>query len=84
MKARRLSIEEVVVQRLNLQTVQKNITNRFDILFPTIDKFKQSSFLSKFSSWNIDRQKAFLIELGGQINIDRTKDWLLNSSKTNK
>ncbi len=84
MKERRLNIAEVVEQRLKLQTVQKNISNKFDILFPSIDKIKQSAFLQKFSSWDADRQKSFLIELGGQINIGRTKDWLLNLSKTSK
>lgn len=82
MKTNRLNIVDVVKQRLNLQTVQRNITNKFDILFPNVDKFRQSAFLKTFASWDQDKQKAFLIELGGQVNLQRTKDWILNQKTT--
>lgn len=86
-----INIEEIAKQRLGLQTVQKNMFNYFKIQSPTINQFKDSAFLSKFSTWDLDKQKQLIIELGGPANYRITRYWMnglvmkLNKEdKTNK
>ena len=70
------NIEYVISERFRLQSVQKNIFNNFKIEFPTLDKFKDSAFLNKFSTWDFDKQKQLIIELGGPANYKFTRYWI--------
>ena len=83
-----VNVEETAKQRLCLQSVQKNISSYCGILFPTLDKFKDKNFLTKFSAWSPDKQKQLLIELGGPANYGHTRYWMngliLNLNKQNK
>lgn len=82
----KIDIELVVKDRLRLQTVQRNFFDNLGILFPTLEKFKQESFLKQYNNWKVEEQDKFLIELGGQANFKRTKYWIgkLIKDKLNK
>ena len=83
-----VNIEGVAKQRLVLQNVQRNISSYCGILSPTIENFKDKTFLTKFVTWSPDKQKQVLIELGGPANYGHTRYWMngliLNLSKQNK
>lgn len=71
-----INIEEIARQRLTLQSVQKKISSNYNILFPMIEKFKDSNFLTKFSTWDYDKQKSLLIDIGGPTNYRHTRYWI--------
>ena len=71
-----INIEEIARQRLTLQSVQKKISTNYNILFPMIEKFKDNNFLTKFSTWDYDKQKSLLIDLGGPANYKYTRYWI--------
>lgn len=82
----KLEVTEVIKQRLNLQSVNRRISDNYKITAPSLDKFTKSDFLRQFNSWADDRKTSFLIELGGPTNIKRTRNWifnLINKSKEN-
>ncbi len=71
-----INIESVISDRFKLQTVQKNIFKNFKIQSPTVNKFKDPAFLSRFSTWDLDKQKQLIIELGGPANYKFTRYWI--------
>lgn len=71
-----IDIEGIVKDRLRLQTVQRNFFNNLGILFPTLEKFKQDGFLRQYNNWELEQKNKFLIELGGQANLQQTKRWI--------
>lgn len=81
---RKLEITEIINQRLNLQSIQRKISNNYKIVVPSLDKFVQPDFLKQFSGWADDRKTSFLIELGGPTNIKRTRNWIFRLLENNK
>ncbi len=76
MEKNNIDIENIVKNRLRLQTVQRNFFNNLGILFPTLEKFKQDKFLHQYNQWELEQKNKFLIELGGQANLQQTKRWI--------
>ena len=71
-----INIELVMRDRLTLQYVQNKISNNYGISFPRIEKFTNNNFLTKFSTWDYDKQKSLLIDLGGPANYKYTRYWM--------
>lgn len=75
------NIEEVIRQRLQLDSVKRKFFNLYDVLEPTLDKFKSPHFLKQYINWTPEQQKSFLIELGGPVNIKHTRKLFEGLSK---
>lgn len=71
-----VNIENVISERFRLQSVQKNISNYWNIAAPKLETFKDRNFLTKFSTWDYDKQKSLLIDLGGPANYRQTRYWI--------
>lgn len=76
MERKHIDIESVISQRLFLQNVQRSILNKYNILSPTLNKFKTLNFLRQFSNWSSNLQDQFLIDLGGQAFLKISKRWI--------
>ena len=70
-----INVEDVICQRLNLQSVQTNILNNYKVR-PKLDSFKKTCFLQQFNSWNEDNQNELLKELCGPANLRAARSWI--------
>lgn len=66
-KGQFIDIEKVINQRLQLQTNQRQLEDKFKVE-PSINYLKSEDFLSRFfNGWNTETQNEFLKVIGGNV-----------------
>lgn len=76
MKKIEISIENVIKDRLNLQSNQRILLNEFNIKNPAVIFNNINNVTESYKRWNEEKQKKFLITLGGKINFNKTKKFI--------
>lgn len=69
------AIQNVITQRINLQTNQRKLWEKYKItnsLFAIMNPL----FLKDFDSWDADRRKDFIFIIGGHVNFKKTESFI--------
>ena len=70
-------IEIVLRSRIQMQSNQNILNKQFNLYLPDFKSITNPSFLlGEYQNWDILRKKAFLITIGGPVNVDKTKNYL--------
>ena len=72
-----MSIKQVIKQRLAMQSTAKTLWQDFQ-LPQNLDYILNPSFTTKYKNWPQEKQKKFIILLGGRINFKQTKELIEN------
>ena len=75
-KTPKIDIAPVIKQRILLQSTQESIKRNFNLYLPDIQSITKPSFLLSYEKWPEEKQKQFLITIGGPINVGYTKYYM--------
>lgn len=69
-------IQNVIEQRLQLQTYQRLLSNQFPVYEPSLRAVTQPHILLQFEQWDQDKRNDFVRLLGGPVNMKFTYRYL--------
>ncbi len=71
----RNNIENIIIQRLQLETNRRILWTEFDIQFATLEKLQTEEFLNLYKRWDNSTRNKFIVVVGGRTNFNKTQDY---------
>ncbi len=67
-------IASVIKARLKLQSTRRKMVEEFGLEFEDMESLNSTEFFGVYNLWTPDKQKDFLVALGGRTNLRETKE----------
>jgi hypothetical protein len=72
----RYNIEDVIKANLETQSVQRALKEKFGLLKSSFDVLINTKYISNYIKWPEDKQKDFIVTIGGKVNFKKTKSFI--------
>lgn len=66
-------IESIIEANLQLQTVQRSLSQQYKIFNPQVNTITCERFINLYSSWDEKKKSEFIITIGGKVNFKKVK-----------
>jgi hypothetical protein len=70
------SVEDVIKANLETQSVQRALKEKFGLLKSSFDVLTNTRYISNYLIWSKDKQKDFIVTIGGKVNFKKTKSFI--------
>lgn len=70
------SIDQIIENSLSVQSIQKNLKDKFGISNPSLTIFKNPNFIKSYRDWNDDKKHLFIKTIGGVVYYGKIKKYL--------
>lgn len=70
------NIENIISQRLNLDTNRRILSEEFGLPFADLNKLTNKSLLAQYANWSQEKRNKFIVIVGGRVNFKQTQNYL--------
>lgn len=70
------SVDQIIENSLSIQSIQKNLKDKFGISNPSLTIFKNPNFIKSYKDWNDDKKHLFIKTIGGVVYYGKIKKYL--------
>lgn len=77
------SIDQIIENSLSVQSIQKNLKDKFGISNPNVTIFKNPNFIKSYRAWNDDKKHLFIKTIGGVVYYGKIKKYLTEIVENN-
>lgn len=75
------SPENIIEANLNLQSVQRSLSQEYRIYSPRVETLTCNKFISMYKNWDQDRQNNFIRTIAGKVNFKKIKNFFDEKTK---
>jgi hypothetical protein len=72
------NIEDTIKMNLCTQSAQKVLKDKFGLFNYNFDTIFSTKYIANYLKWNEQKQKEFIIIIGGKVNFKKTKSLIEN------
>jgi len=67
--------QSIIEANLNLQTVQRNLSQEYKIYSPKLETLVSDKFISMYRNWDEKRKENFVRTIAGKLNFKKVKSF---------